>query len=103
MDERGWELIASNEPTTVTKPLLDATVMKNGQCDGCLADSASTGESNRSQVFGEPDYAFDQFVASKTGPRRWGRRFTRWAGCEYKGLCSLVISVVDMVRPLLLT
>ena len=71
MNKRGWELVASDEPTILTKPLLDAMVMKNGQSDGRLADPTSTDESDWSQVFGETDDPSDQFVASEAGP--WGR------------------------------
>ena len=77
MDECGWELVTSDKPTILAKSLFDAVVMKNGQSDGCFADSASTEESDWSQVFGETDDFLDQFVASETGPRRRGRRFTR--------------------------
>ena len=59
MNERGRELVTLNEPTVVAKPLLDAMVMKNSQWDGCLANSTSTDESDRSQVFGKTDDALD--------------------------------------------
>ena len=77
MNERGWELITSDEPTIVAKPLLDALVVKNSQSDGCLANSAGTSESDWCQVFGETDDPLDQFVASETGSWRRGRQFTR--------------------------
>ena len=73
MDECGWELVTSDKPTILAKPLFDAMVMKNGQTDGSFADSASTDESGRSQVFCETGNPLDQFVTSKTGPRRRGR------------------------------
>ena len=44
MSERGRELVASDESTILAKPLLGAMVVKNGQSDGCLADSAGTDE-----------------------------------------------------------
>jgi len=59
MDECGWELVTSNKPTILAKPLFDAMVMKNSQSNGCLADSASTDESDWSQVFGETDDPLD--------------------------------------------
>ena len=70
MSGGGWELVASDESTILAEPLLDAIVMKNSQSDRRLADSASTDEGDWSQVFGETDDPFDQFVASETGPRR---------------------------------
>ena len=73
MNKCGRELVASNKPTVLAKPLLDAMMMENSQCDGCLADSASTNKSDRSQILGETDDLFDQLVTSETSPwRRWG-------------------------------
>ena len=76
MSECGRELVASNESTILAKPLLGTMVVKNGQGNGCLADSSRTDECNWSQIFGETNDPLDQFVTSKTGPRRRGRRFT---------------------------
>jgi len=50
MNERGRELVTSDEPTIPVKPLLDAMVMKNGQNDRCLADSTGTNESDGREV-----------------------------------------------------
>jgi len=86
MNECGRELITSDKPAVLAKPLFDAMVMKNSQSDGCLADPASTDESDWSQVFGKTGDPLDQFVTSKTGPRRRGRRFTRWAGYNHRRL-----------------
>jgi len=73
MGRRRWELIASDEPTVLAKPLLDAIVMEDLQSDGSLADSASTDESNRSQVLRQADDLLDQLVPSKEDPGRRGR------------------------------
>ena len=73
MGVRGGELVAADEPTVFTKPLPDAVVMEDGQSDGCFANSASTDESDGCENYSETDDLFDQFVASKTGPRRRGR------------------------------
>ena len=70
MSDRGWELITSNKPTILVKPLLDAMMMEDSKSDRCFADSSSTDESDRGQVFGETNDPFDQLVASETGPRR---------------------------------
>ena len=40
------KLIASDEATVVTKPLLDPAVMEDSQGDGGLADSARANESD---------------------------------------------------------
>jgi len=53
MSDRSWELVASDEPTILAKPLFDAVVMRNGQSDGWLANPASTNESNWCKIFGE--------------------------------------------------
>ena len=72
MSDRGWELVAADEPTILTKPLLDAVVMKNSQSDGCLADSADTNESNWGEIFCKTNNLLDKFITSETGPRcRW--------------------------------
>ena len=70
MSERGWELVASDEPTVLAESLLDAAMMKNGQSDGCLADSAGTNESDRSEVFRKIEDPLDQLVTSEASPRR---------------------------------
>ena len=67
------ELIAANESTVMTKPLLDSIVVENCQGDRRLADSASTNESDWNKVLNEIDHLLDQLVASKEGPR-WQRR-----------------------------
>jgi len=73
MNERGWKSVASDEPTIPVKPLLDAMVMKNGQNNGCLADSTGTNESDGREVFCQSDDIFDQLVTAETSPRRrWG-------------------------------
>lgn len=48
---RRGELVTTDEPTIVAKPFLDAIAVKDGQSDGCLANSTGTNESNRSEVF----------------------------------------------------
>ena len=87
MSVRGREFIATNEPTVMTKPLLDPIVLKNGQGDGGLANSASTNEGDWSKVLSKIDYLLDQLVASEEGPwwQRWG--FSRYArsGCKMMG------------------
>ena len=70
MNERGWELVASDESTVLVKPLLDAMVMKNGQNDGCLADSTGTDEGHGREVYCQSDDIFNQLVTAENSPRR---------------------------------
>ena len=86
MNKCGWELVASDEPSVLPKPLLDAMVMKNSQSNGRLADSTRADEGDGSKVFGQSDDLFDQLVTSETGPRRrWGW-FARCGGRTYERL-----------------
>jgi len=98
MSTRGGELIATDEPTVITKSLLDLIVVDNSQGDGGLANSASTDESNWNQVLSEIDYLLDQLVASKKGPRGRGRAFPRFARSKYKILGPLVAWIADLIR-----
>ena len=59
------ELIATVEPTVVTKPLFDAIVMENGQDDGCLADPTSANLSDLREALCEIDDILNQLVASE--------------------------------------
>ena len=63
-------MVATNEATVITEPLLDPIVVKNCRGDGGLADSASTEESDWDEFLGEIDYLLDQLVASEERP--WG-------------------------------
>jgi len=73
MGTRRWELVTADEPTIVTESLLDAIVVKNGQDDRSLANTASTNESDRYQVLSETDDLLDQVVASEANSW-WGWR-----------------------------
>ena len=70
MATRGRELVATDEPTVIAKPLLDLIVVKNSQGDRGLANSSSTNESGRNKVLSEIDYLLDYLVASEEGPWR---------------------------------
>ena len=59
------ELVATDEPTVIAKPFLDAIVVEDGQSDGRLPDPTYTEESDGCQAVHETDDLFDQFVASK--------------------------------------
>ena len=68
----------------VAKPLLDPIVVEDGESDGRLADPAWTNQSNWSGALSEVNYLLDQFVATKDGPRWWGRRFSGYTRLEYQ-------------------
>jgi hypothetical protein len=97
MSTRCWELVATNEPTIVTKSLLGAVVVENSQCDGSLPDPACTNESNWCEILSEANNLLDEFVASKEDPWwRW-RGFSRYTRCKYKMLDPLVVEIADLV------
>ena len=70
---RGRELVTTDESSIISEPFLDAIVVEDGQSDGCLPDPPWPDESEWGEVLGEVDNLFNQIVASKTGPRTWGR------------------------------
>ena len=98
MSARGGELVATDKPTIVSKPFLDTTVVKDSQSDGCFPDPPWTDESNWGDVFCQTDDPLDQLVTSETGPRRWGRWFSKYTGCERKVMDSSVVEAADLVR-----
>ena len=73
MNTRGGKLIATDEATVVPESVFDAVMMEDGQSDGCLANPASTNESDGCEVFRQTYDLLDQFVTSKAGSRCWGR------------------------------
>jgi hypothetical protein len=79
---RSGELVTTNEPTIIAKPLPDAIVMEDGQRDGCFTDPSGTDESDGLQVFSETEDLLNQLITSKTSPRWWGRRFSVCARCK---------------------
>jgi hypothetical protein len=97
MSERGGEFVATDEPTVMAKPLLDAIVVEDGQSDGGLSNSAGTDESDGREVFCETNDLLDQLVASKDGPRRlwWG--FSGYPGCKYQIPDPLLVEIADLV------
>ena len=97
MDTRCGELVAANEPTVIAKPLPDAIMVEDGQCDGCLANSADTNEDDGCEVFGQTDDLLDQLITSETGPRGRRRQFATCAGSKYKTVNPPVIQVADLV------
>jgi len=86
MGEGRGELVATDEPAIIPKPLLDAVVVEDGQSDGGLANPAGTDEGERSEVFCQINDFLDQLVASKEGPRWWRRRFSSRARYRYQTL-----------------
>jgi len=70
MSQRGEELVTADEPAVVAEPLLDATIVEDGESDRCLADSASTNKSKWSEVFCQFHKLLGQLAASKEVPWR---------------------------------
>ena len=77
MSARGRELIAADESTVVTEPLLDPVVVEDGEGNRRLSDSACTNEGDWGEVFGETDDTLDKLFASEAVPRRLGRQFSK--------------------------
>jgi len=73
MSARGGELVATNKSTVVSKPILDAIVVEDGQSDRCFPNPPRADESNRGEMFRKTKYLLNQLLAPETGPRRWGR------------------------------
>ena len=67
------EFVTTDEPTVLAEPPFNAIVVKDGQNNGDLADSASTNQSDRSKMFCEVDNLPDQLITAKEDPRwrRW--------------------------------
>ena len=59
MTERGGELVATDEPTVVAKPFLDAVIVEDGQGDGGLSDPTDTDEGEWGEIFCEADDLID--------------------------------------------
>ena len=96
MSARGGELVATDEPAVVTKPLFDAIIVEGGQSDGRLANSASTDQSDWGDVFCETNDLFDQVVTSKEDPRLWRWQFPGYTRCEYETLNPSVVEIADL-------
>ena len=73
MSTRRGELVAMDEPAVATETLLDTIVVEDGQSGACLANSASTDESDRSEVSCQTDDLLNQLVASIEDPWWWRR------------------------------
>ena len=59
MSGGGGEPVATDEPTVVAKPFLDAVVVEDSQRNGRLANSAGTDESSRGEGFYETNGLLD--------------------------------------------
>ena len=59
MNTGGWELVTTDEPTVVAKPLLDSSVVENRQCDRSFPDPSNADESDWAKVFSEIDCLLD--------------------------------------------
>jgi len=81
----------------VTEPLLDPVVVEDGQCDGGLADPASTNQGDWDEVLCEIDYLLDQVVASKERSWRRGWRFSGYARFGREMIGPSVAWITDLV------
>ena len=73
MSTRCRKLVTTNKSAVVTKSTFDATMVEDGQRDGCLANPSGTDESNGCQIFCKTNDLLDQLVAPETCLRWWGR------------------------------
>ena len=97
MSARGGELVATDEPAVISKPFLGPIVVEDGQGNGCFPDPPWADESDWCEIFCEADDLLDQFVATETGPRSWGRWFSRCTRCKYEVLAFLVVKTPNLV------
>ena len=65
-----------DEPAVLTKLFLDLVVMKEGQGNGCLANTTSSNERNGCEVCSKANNLFNQLITPKAG-QWWGREFSR--------------------------
>ena len=68
MSKRRWKLVTADKSSVGTKPVLDAIVVEDLECNRCFSDSACTDESDRFKVFSEANDRLDKSIASETGP-----------------------------------
>jgi len=59
VSEHCWKLVATDEPTVIAKPLLDAIVMEDSQSNRRLPDPPCTDESDWGEVFNETNDPLD--------------------------------------------
>ena len=93
----GRKLIAAKEPTVVSKSLLDALVVEDGQSNGGFPDSPWADEGDRGEGFREAHHLPDQFVAPKTGSWWQGWNFARGDTMQDKDADPLAFEMVDLV------
>ena len=77
MDTRSRELIATDKSTVIAKPILDAIMVEDSECNRRFSNASRADESTGLEVFSKADDLLNQFVASKTGPGWRGRGFSR--------------------------
>ena len=91
MNARRRELVATDEPTMVSKPLPDAVMVEDGQSDGRFPDPPCANESDWNEAFCETNNLLDQLLTSKAGPWRRGRELSRCGRFGHGMLDSLTI------------
>ena len=65
MSGRSREFVATYESTVFAKPSFDTIVVKDGQGNGRLANSASTNQCDWCEAFCEANNLLDQLVTSE--------------------------------------
>ena len=81
---RSWKPVTVDEPSIFAKTLLDATVVENGQGNGCFPDTTNTNECNGIEAFGKGSDTFDELLASEKGPRGWRRWLSKHTGTNIR-------------------
>ena len=92
----GGELVATDEPTVVSEPFLDAIVVEDSQSDGGFPNPPCTDESDWGEIFCEVDDLFDQIVAPETGPRQWRGKFSRRDAMQSKTANSMEFEIANL-------
>ena len=59
MNARCRELITTDKPAVIAKPVLDTVVVENSEGDGCFPDAPCTNESEGFEVFSKIDDPLD--------------------------------------------
>lgn len=77
-------MVATYEPSAISKSRFDTIVVEDSQGYRRFPNSPRAYESHWGEVYCETNNLLDQFVASKTSPRRRWRGFARYARYKYE-------------------
>ena len=76
MRVRRWELVATDESTVVTEPVLDPIVVEDLECDRSFPNPTCTEESDGFEIFCKTNDGLNYVITSETGPGWRRRQFT---------------------------